>query len=567
MTLLSKKNWIYDDIGIDITDSNALLEYLLFQRGVKDKESFFTPELKNIPTFEKLYNSTKAAKEIVKAVKEKKKIFIHGDFDADGVSATAILWEFIYKELSQHLKIPVEVKPYIPSRVDEGYGLSESSIDAMRKEGARLIITVDCGIRDKDIIEKYAKEGLEIIVTDHHEPPHDFIDPTYTVVHPMYPGHEYPFQKICGSTVSFLLTQAIRCEIGHDYDINENTPGLDLVALATVTDMMPLIDVNRVFVKYGLGQMIKTPRLGIRALFNLAQVDISKLDSYHFGFVLGPRINAAGRIGHAMDALRLVLSPNEKSALEYSSQLHNLNLRRQDNTQEALKVAQTQLGEFENDKLIFLVGEGWHEGIIGLVASKIFEKTGKPTIVATILENEIKASARSIPDFNITHALDHHSKYLVKYGGHAQAAGLVIKKEMLSEFKTSIIQFANETIAEEALMLGTKVDLKLNAEQISYELYKTIDQLKPYGFGNMKPVVELDNVVVYEKKTLSGGKHLKLKVRQGNYEISLLMFGCDEDIELINEGDNLSVIGYLSLNEWNNKVDVEIQVKGYKFVE
>lgn len=563
MIYKSTKKWIYNN-SIDISDTNEILKYLLLKRDVVEKDKFLNPELSDIPNFGKLYNSSKAAKQIVKAVKDGKKIFIHGDFDTDGVCATAILWEYLYKELSKTLNSDIDVKPYIPSRVDEGYGLSESSIEAMLSDGAQMIITVDCGIRDKDIIEKYIKQGLETIVTDHHEPPKEFKTPKYTIVHPMYPEHEYPYQKVCGSTVSYLLTNAIRNEVGENFEISEDSKGLDLVALATVTDLMPLIDVNRIFVKYGLEQMSKNPRLGIKHLLSLAQVKTETLESYHLGFVIGPRLNAAGRIGHAMDALRLVLAPNEKAALEYSSQLHNLNLKRQDNTQEILSYVYSKLPEFENDKLIFLIGDNWHEGIIGLVASKVFDRTGKPTIVATKTEKEIKASARSIPDFNITNALDIHSEYLMKYGGHSQAAGMTIKDDKVDEFNKKITEYANEKITNEQLTLGIEIDLKLGLKDLSYELYKTLDMLKPYGYGNSKPLVEIDDVVINKKYNMSNGKHTKLTISQGEFQTNILFFNSEDDINELNEGDSMSVIGYLSLNTWNDNINVEIQGKGFK---
>lgn len=566
MTLKSNKVW---KVGADLdaTNHEKIITALLESRGIKGKKAvnnFLDPSLDQVPDASLLFGCEQAAQQILEAIKSSKSVCIHGDFDCDGVCATAILWDFLYRELADFLKVKINVTPYIPSRVDEGYGLSESSIQAMKSQGAQLVITVDCGIRDRKLIEKHTSKDFTVIVTDHHEPPDDVTKFESVVVHPMYPGSEYLYPKICGSAVAFLLTQSIRKAAGMEYELKESVKGLDLVGLATVTDMMPLVEVNRVFVVWGLKQMKQDTRLGLDALLRLATVDKTKLDSYHFGFVIGSKINAAGRIGHAMDALRLLLAPNPKSAMEYSSNLHNLNLKRQVSTEEILKEVEGQLKEFEDKKLVFLTGKNWHEGVIGLVAGRIFERTGKPTIVVTLSGKEVKASARSGSQLNITQLLKKHSKYLEKYGGHAQAAGMSIKPELLEEFKTKLTKYCELKLSKDDLKSELEIDLRIEPQDITQELFSTLEKLKPYGFGNAKPTILIEDLSIIAKQILSGGKHMKLSVEKEGNQTNLLMFNCDEDIPLLSNNDRISVVGNISSSEWNGKMNLEFQVREYK---
>ena len=365
----------------------------------------------------------------MKYVQEDKKIVIHGDFDADGIGAVSLLWDFLYNDLAKHLNKKVDVVPFIPSRIDQGYGLTESSIQDMINLKADLIVTVDCGVRDKELIHKYMNEtDLEFIITDHHQPPEDILENLdYPLVHQMHPGKEYPMLEICGSAVTFLLIQEIKKQSEMDYEIKEDTKGLDLVALTTVTDIMPLVGVNRIFVKYGLEHMRKGTRLGLKNLALVTKNQPQDLQSYHLGYVLGPRINAAGRIGDPLEAVRLLVSKNEKQCREIAYNLNSLNFDRQQMTTEILEQGRSSADIEQN--LIFVLGSQWHEGIVGLVAGKLQEEFYKPVIVATISEEgEIRGSARSIKGFNITKALEKHSDFLERYGGHELARRFYCKR-------------------------------------------------------------------------------------------------------------------------------------------
>ena len=563
MSLESRSNW---DIP-EKFDNGNIVDWLLKKRGIDDAESFLSPSLDSIPEYTQLYNSDAAAKKIIDSVKVEKKIVIHGDYDSDGISATSILWNFLYRELSEYLKIKVDVVPYIPSRIDQGYGLTESSLnDALDLKGD-LLISVDCGVRDKELIKKYREEkGLDFVITDHHQPPEDLEEGLdYILVHQMYPKHEYPQLEICGTTIALLLIQAIKANVGMEYKFKEDTPGLDLVALASITDIMPLVGANRTFVKYGLKQIQKGMRMGLRAIILRSGVDPKDVDTYHLGYVIGPRINAAGRIGSPLQAVKLLVSHDEKQCNEIANELNDVNFSRQKMTMEILDTAKKNISG--DDKLLFVLGNGWHEGIIGLVAGKLEEEYYKPVMVMTDNDGIIKGSARSIKGFNITKTLEKYQLYLERFGGHELAAGFTAKTESIETFRTEIVNYANENISDDNLRRDIKIDLNLNSDDINYSLIENLKALEPYGYGNSKPLIYLDNMVVVKKYIMGKDKsHMKLTLKGTGVElITAVMFNCFEDTEKIKENDTLDLIGYPSVNAWNGTETIQFQVKEWRY--
>ena len=565
MTIKSESNWILPKK----TNIEDLIPFLLKKRGIKDIDSFLTPTLQSVPSFEKLYDSKKAAEEILEAVKNNLKIVIHGDFDADGISSVSILWEFLFKQLSKHLGKDIDVVPYIPSRVEQGYGLSESSLEDMLKLGAQMVITVDCGIRDKELIKRYMEEKeLRFLITDHHQPPEDILDDlTYTVVHPMYPSKEYPQTEICGAFVTFLLIQAIRKESGMEYEINSESNGLDLVALATVTDLMPLLQINRNIVYWGLIQIREGKRLGMNELIKVAGIERGEIDSYHLGYILGPRVNAAGRIGAPLDAVKMFVSEKEDVCKNIADILNETNYQRQYMTQSSIEEAQELIGDEVSEKLLFVVGNDWHEGIVGLVAGKLNEKYHRPTLVGTRSNGKVRCSARSIEGFNITLALSKCSEYLEKYGGHAQAAGFSLEESNLEKFTKCIKEVARKSITDEMLIKDLNVDLLLSSNDISHSLVEKIDLLKPFGNSNSKPLVALTDLVVFKKQVMGKlGNHMKLICKGDGVDlITLVLFNCDEDIQGINPDDVIDVVGSVGINSWNGNEEIQFLVKEWRF--
>ncbi|MGI6484297.1 MAG: single-stranded-DNA-specific exonuclease RecJ [Candidatus Dojkabacteria bacterium] len=568
MSLKSKGEWNFPKEKI----SDDIIKYLLEKREIEDSEGYLQPSLEDIPDSGKLYNSKRAAKEILESVEKGEKIVIHGDFDSDGICASALLWEFLYRDLAKHLDKKIDVLSYIPSRIDQGYGLTEDSLNDVLELGGQLLISVDCGVRDEKLIKKYMKgsedrKPLKVVVTDHHQPPEDLSEKLpYPLVHQMYPNHEYPYTQICGAAVVFLLIQEIKKQVGMDCELTEDTKGLDLVALATVTDLMPLVGINRVFVSFGLKQIAKGTRKGLRYLCLRAGINFKDINSYHLGYLIGPRINAAGRIGSPMDGVKLLVSNDDKLCQDIAEQLDLLNFDRQKLTLETKEEAVEMIGDIK-DKFIFVVGHDWHEGVIGLVAGKLLEEFHRPVIVATHNGDVVKGSARSIKGFNITETLGKFDKYLERYGGHELAAGFSAKVDTIDEFIEEFIKYANEKITDDMLVSKLNIDLVLDTDSVNKVLIEDLGKLEPFGYGNPKPVLCLRNVVVF-RKTVMGQEenHMKLLVKGSGYDLlTLVLFGSGEDKEEIEKDSVIDVVGYPDLNIWNGYENVQFIVKEWRF--
>lgn len=570
MSLKSKGEWNFPEEKI----SDDVIKYLLEKREIKDIDGYLQPSLKDIPDSGKLYDSKRAAKEILESVENSEKIVIHGDFDSDGICASALLWEFLYRDLAKHLDKKVDVLPYIPSRIDQGYGLTEDSLNDVLELGGQLLISVDCGVRDEKLIKKYMKgskdrKPLKVVITDHHQPPEDLSEKLpYPLVHQMYPKHEYPYTQICGAAVVFLLIQEIKKQVGMDCELTEDTKGLDLVALATVTDLMPLVGINRVFVSFGLKQIAKGTRKGLRYLCLRAGINFKDINSYHLGYLIGPRINAAGRIGSPIDGVKLLVSNDDKLCQDIAEQLDSLNFDRQKITIETKEEAIEIIGDVK-DKAIFVVGQDWHEGVIGLVAGKLLEEFHRPVIVATYNGDVVKGSARSIKGFNITETLGKFDKYLERYGGHELAAGFSAKVNTIDEFVEEFIKYANEKITDDMLVSKLNIDLVLDTDSVDKVLIEDLGKLEPFGYGNPKPVLCLRNVVVF-RKTVMGQEenHMKLLVKGSGYDmLTLVLFGAGEDKEEIEKDSVVDVVGYPDLNIWNGYENIQFIVKEWRFTK
>ncbi len=566
MTLETSKTW---NLGPKIDSSYSyedILNIVLEKREIKDKEKFLTPKLEDIPTYEKLYDCLSAAEKILKAVKEKKKIVVYGDYDVDGITGTCILWSFLYFELLDFLKIKKEdisILPYIPDRVEDGYGLSKKTLDKLKSEDTELIVTVDCGIRDKELIKEYPE--IEFVVTDHHLPPDDILEGLdYTLVHQMYPGKEYPYESVCGAFVVYLLVLSLKNLVGLDSSFESNKKFLDLVALATVADIMPLNDVNRVLVKYGLETLQNTSNLGLKKLAKEANLDLEKINTYHLGFVLGPRLNASGRLDLGMHALKLLCVKEEEKAVELARKLDALNKERQKLTFEMYEEAQNSLND---DNILIAKDENWNEGVIGLVASKLQEKYNRPVIVFTKSGDEFKGSARSIKGVNITEIIEKFSHHLTNFGGHEQAAGLSLQEDSFDAFVNDIISYANENISEDMFEKVLDIDLVLDSTFLTHEFVEQISRLEPFGYGNKKPIFMLENIVVVDKKVMGNEKnHIKITFKGNSTGVDeAVLFNCSDDVEKIKEDDTLDLVGSVGINEWNGESKIQFEVKEWKY--
>ena len=572
MSLKSNREWV-----LPKEKTKDVVEQILKERGIKEKEKFLNPKIEDIPNHKELHDSKSGANKILDHIKKGNKIVIHGDYDADGICSTSLLLDFLYRDVSKFLGKEIDVLPYIPDRVEQGYGLTEESLNDVLNLGAKLVITVDCGVRDKELIHEFIqKKDLDFVVTDHHLPPEDLLKSKeqkkdekeikvgiqYPLVHQMYPGKEYPYTEICGTAVIYFLIQEIRELLDMPKDLKY---GLDLVALATVTDVMPLLDVNRVFVKEGLEEINKGLRLGLKMLALRAGIEPSEVQSYHLGYVLGPRINASGRIASPMEAVRLLVSNDENQCKEIANLLESTNFERQKMTTEIFQQAKELVKESE-DYLLFVIGEDWHEGIIGLVAGKLQQLYYRPVVVATKSEGAIKGSARSIKGFNITNAFDKFKKQLERYGGHELAAGFSTTLEKIEAFKENLVGYANKEITKEQLQPNLNVEILLGVEDITKDLVNELKRLEPLGFGNPKPMVCLKGLTIKSKQVIGkDGNHLKLFVDGKNtHSLTLLLFGCDEDVELLKEGESIDVVGYPDINVWNGRESMQFNVKEWR---
>ncbi|MEI6462146.1 MAG: single-stranded-DNA-specific exonuclease RecJ [bacterium] len=531
-------------------------------------DDFFSPSL--IPNIEV------ASKFIIEAIEKKTPIIIHGDFDADGITATSILFDFLY------FKCEANVVPYIPSRVDEGYGLSNESLGTIltKQDGKTkpLIISVDCGVKDNDLVDDKWYKDFDFIITDHHEMKKVEDKIVYSkkakaIVHPRFPGSKYPFQSISGASVAWKLV----CQISKDfpklkgYDPNEY---LDLVAISTICDLMPLLSENRKFVKFGLERLNNTNRLGLIELLKVSGLiengRIKKLDTYHIGFVIGPRLNATGRLGKAIDAVKLLCTRSTSQAEKIASEINNLNIERQNITKELFLEAKEQAnGKLEN-RIITIKGKNWPEGIVGLIAGKLTEEFARPSIVFAISEDKVTASARSTKTFNITETLSHNSKHLIRFGGHAGAAGLSLHADKLDLFIEEITTYTNLNFpVSESGEIEKELTINLKAEikELSLKLAKELSQLEPFGMENPEPVFSLSNLrVVNISKMGQMGTHIRVTLQdiKSSETISAIGFNMVDKCESILPGDKVDLAFNIKINRWNGNESLEILIKDIK---
>lgn len=546
------------DIEKEFDKYPPIIRQLLFNRSIStvaaaelffsDKGEFHDPFL--------LTGIEDAISAIEDIIKNKQKVFIYGDYDVDGICATSIMWDFLYR------KMGVEVLPYIPSRFDEGYGLSETGLNQIMDEGGEVVISVDCGIKDIELVKKYTDKGLKFIITDHHTLPTDekgekiYSTDAIAVIHPALPKSQYPFTEICGTAVAWKFITAIAKKLELKFDPLEY---VDLVALATVTDIMPLKDENRKILKEGIRRIKNTNNLGMRALIVDSQIDIHDIDTYHFGFILGPKLNAAGRIEHALDGVRMLSTQNYSQALEFAKKLSNLNTQRQGYTTEMLDAADKIINSGDrNNKLHFIYGNEWREGVVGLVAGKLQERYYRPILVASLKNGMATGSARSIPGFNITEAISTFSSLLVRFGGHSAAAGFTLEEKNLEKFKSELTSFANEKIKDEELEQVINIDASINLKDINMDLYEWIERFSPFGFANKKPVFLFEHVLVQEKYTMGKEKqHVKFILP---YMIEAIAFSKASEYENISKGDSINIVGSIDLNVWKGRTTFQIKI-------
>lgn len=533
---------------------------ILLSRGADDVERFLDADVSDFYSPFLMKDAEGAADRIISAIKNKEKITVYGDYDVDGITSTVMLVRF----LKSH---GAEVSYYIPDRLEEGYGINHDAIDVIRNGQTELLITVDCGITAVAEIE-YAKEkGMTVIVTDHHECKEDIPKADF-VINPKQPDCKYPFKKLAGVGVVFKLIQAITIRLKfHMQELIDEY--IDLVAIGTVADVMPLEDENRIIVKEGLSHIAYTSNHGIKALIKLADIKTSAISTSTIGFGIAPRINAAGRMGTSDCAAALLLATDELEAEKYAHLLEEENKRRQslenDIFSEAIEIIEKSR-EMDDDYVLVLDHDDWHHGIVGIVASRISEKYNKPCIlISTDSQGNGKGSGRSIKGFNLFEALCECREYLVKFGGHELAAGLSCEKSKIGDFRKAINKYAKSVLKPEDFVPVIYIDAILPIEYLNINTAEKLSVMQPYGMGNPAPVFCTSDLTVTSCRALSDGKHLRLTLEKNNLYVDAIGFGMGERAGSIKIGDRLDVVYNLDINVFRGEKHTQLHLRDLRF--
>ncbi len=580
-----QRKWEIFNPGIrqEVADNSSdIIQIVLQNRDIKTKkeiEQFLHPQLSTV-TIESVGIDKKELQKTLKrikiAIEKKEKIIVFGDYDVDGITGTAILWETLYATSGN-------VTPYIPHRVDEGYGLSIKGIENVLQQfpDTKLIITVDNGIVANDAVDFANKKQIDVIITDHHTVGNSLPN-AHSIVHTT---------KLCGASVAWMLSKEIKTQnsvrlanSGQEVK-KEAIEHLDLVALATVADLVPLTGANRALLKEGLLYLRNTKRVGLIELFLEAGIKPEEIDVYHIGHIIGPRLNAMGRMESAMDSLRLLCTKDRVKARMLAAKLGITNRERQLITQSAALHA---IEHFRSDakvkNLLFVANDSYEEGIIGLVAGKLVEEYYRPAIVVSIGEKISKASARSIAGFNIIEFIRLGSAHLINAGGHPMAAGFTIETEKINTLQKFLEDIATQKLTEDSLTPILKIDMEIPLSFVSTELFENLQQLGPFGMGNPEPVFASRGVEVVDARTIGRDKnHLKMVVSvnsrhpersEGSSQkgtdsgqtrmtenIEAIAFGMGEYAQKLNPGQKIDIAYTIDENEWNGRKSLQLKIR------
>ncbi|MCL5795470.1 MAG: single-stranded-DNA-specific exonuclease RecJ [Patescibacteria group bacterium] len=568
------KQWV-----IRAKKSDNIVEQLLINRKIpkKDWDNFLHPQYENLLDPRDLNDIDKAVGRIIQAINNKETIGIFADYDADGVTGAAILANFFDY-------IGAKTAVYIPSR-EEGYGLNENGLKDLRKHGCKLIITVDLGITGKEQVKTAKKLDMDVIITDHHlfkanQLPKDSL----ALVHPQL-SKKYANKELTGGGVAFKLIQAIAQKLGKPSQ-HQLKWFLDMAAVSTVCDMAPLIGENRAITKFGMKVLAKTKNIGLEELMKTARVDLEKISTYTLSFQIGPRINAPGRMDHAQISYYLLTTRNRHEAKEIANKLDKINRQRQDDLGKAIieAVEQVEKKGLLKNKIILVKDKKWSEGIIGLIAGRLTEKFCRPVIVFHEGEKELKGSARSISEFHILEALDGAKKFIIKYGGHAGAAGMQVSKNNYSKLHKKLIEIADIKLSDKDLNPKIKIDAEVKPPKINLALFDEIKKLEPFGMGNSRPVFLTRRLAISRLQLVGKDqKHLKLLLSPsqkpianspalpvfdseaqtrgaGRQQLDAISFNCETCHKDLQIGEIVDTVYSLDENIWNGSRKVQLKI-------
>lgn len=501
-----------------------------------------------------------AVKRILTAVENQEKIIVYGDYDADGVTSTAVMFETIKALGAKNLEV------YIPFREKEGYGLNMNAVTQLAEDGTKLVVTVDCGITNTAEVEFLMSKGVDVVVTDHHHAPPE-LPKAHSVINPNVPDEPYPFGGITGCGVAFKVAQGLVAR-HQDYKIEPLPEGfekwlLDLVAIGTIADIQPVLDENRVFVKYGLVVLNKTRRIGLQKLIASLRNREKTINEKIVGWQLTPRLNAAGRLNHASTAYQLLVTEDEKEAEDLTTELTQTNQERQKITETIRDQAKGYVGEVKDQKILIAVGEDWPTGMVGLVAGKIADEYHLPCLVISRFNGEIIGSARSITEFNVIEAIEKCGEYMEKFGGHPQAAGFTLKnEEALEGFKEKITELAEGELDGKDLSPVLDIDAEVDLEQVNWELFETLEKLPPYGEANPKPIFLARGLTVIDHKKMGKDEtHMRLMVSHTTPVIRKTVgFRLAEWCDKLKKGDKVDMVFEVDINEWNGNRELQLKI-------
>ena len=532
---------------------NRLLSTLLTNRGIIEEAEitkFLNPKRSDFYDPFGMPDMEKAAERILKAIKDKEQIIIYGDYDVDGITSVTVLKSFLEER-------GIQVNVYIPNRLNEGYGLNKTAVEEIVKQGNKLMITVDCGITAVDEVE-YAKTfGIETIVTDHHEPAEE-LPKAIAVVDAKRKDNKYECRNLAGVGVVFKLIQALSIKLGLDQ--KEYLKYLDIVCVGTISDIVPLTDENRVIVKLGLKLVEQTKNLGLKEI--LQSCGYSKINSTTISFGVAPRINACGRMGHQEEALNLLLSKDGNEVKELTQKINEYNKTRQEIEKNIYNEAVEQIEKegLDTQNTIVVSGKGWHHGVIGIVSSKITELYFKPSILLCEEDGECKGSGRSIPGFDLHEALMECNDTIDKFGGHAMAVGINIKKEKVEEFKEEFEKIAKEKEVDKIIPI-LNLDAEIKLDDVNKEMVDSLKELEPFGEDNKMPIFAFRNLKIDSIRSLSDGKHLRLSVKDNKNIINAIGFNMGTLVDTYRIGDRVDIAGNLEINSFNGVDSIQINIK------
>lgn len=535
------------------------LGHALVNRGIRreaDARRFLDPVLEDLHEPGRMRDLEAAAGRILAAVDRGERIFVHGDYDVDGITSTFLLYSAL-EELS------ARVEYRIPHRIRDGYGLTTQAIDEAHRRGCTLVVTVDCGITAVEAIAHATALGIDTVITDHHEPPQRLPD-AFAIVNPLRPGCEYPFKSLAGVGVTFKLVERLLRDRG---GLDRARRYLDAVALGTIADVVPLVGENRVLARLGLDRLNQEARLGLRALIAASSLGGKRITSGHVAFVLAPRINAAGRMGNAEQGLRLLLARDQDEAETIARSLEEDNVQRRKHDEQVLIEAIAKVESevpYPDCSSILLWSDTWHPGVIGIVASRLVERYQRPTVLVACDGERGRGSGRSLPGLDLTRLLDGCSDLLLAHGGHAFAAGLSVRRERLPELRQRLEKLVREQYRPDQFVQRLQLDADLSAAECDMELVEWLERMAPHGLDNPEPLFRMRDARLEQVQEVAGGKHLRLRARDDSGEVEAIGFGMGDRARTLARAGRGDLAFVPTRNEWSGEARVQLKLKGVR---